>query len=197
MRPLLRFARYGADRPWLSNDQDSRRNRLGPHCFQPLLVEDLSTLMQDMKEPSLRRIVIDTNILVASAYNRTSASGQIVDAVARDEFQLITSSDIEREYDRILPRAIRIPGEISRLRAIITAGLRVSPPANPPVTEDREDDKFLAAAAAGSAEAVITNDPHLLSVDGYLGIRVLRPSDFLRSGVNDESSGPGGEEHLD
>lgn len=136
--------------------------------------------MQGMKEPSMRRIVIDTNVFVASAYNATSASRQIVDAVERGEFQLILSPDIKREYDRILSRAIRIPGEMSRLRAIIAAGFRVCPRANPPVTEDREDDKFLAAASTGSAEAVITNDPHLLRVDGHLGIRILRPSCFER-----------------
>ena len=159
--------------------------------FQLLLAKHVSALMQDMKESSMRRIVIDTNVFVASAYNPASASRQIVDAVERGEFQLILSSDVKREYDRILPRAIRMPGEIGRIRTIIVAGSRVSPRANPPVTEDREDDKFLAAALAGSAEAVITNDPHLLSADGYLGIRVLRPSSLLRVGVSNESSGLG------
>ena len=122
--------------------------------------------------------MIDTNILVASAYNRASASGRIFNAVERGEFQLVLSPDIQREYDRIIPRAVRVPGQVSRLRAIIATGLRVSPSANPPVTEDREDDNFLAAALAGSAESVITNDSHLLNVDGYCGLRVLRPSSF-------------------
>lgn len=136
--------------------------------------------MLDMAESSMRRIVIDTNVFVASAWNRASASHRIVDAVERGEFELILSPDIQREYDRIIPRAISMPGQIGRLRAIIAAGLLVSPRTNPPVTEDREDDKFLAAATAGSAEAVITNDPHLLREDGYQGIRILRPSSFER-----------------
>ena len=142
--------------------------------------------MSGMTESNRSRIVIDTNILVASAYNRASASGRIVDAVERGEFQLVLSADVQREYDRIIPRAVRTPGQVGRLRAILATGLRVSPSANPPVTEDREDDKFLAAALAGSAETVISNDPHLLNADGYCGLRVMRPSSFeqLRGGTD-------------
>lgn len=136
--------------------------------------------MLDMAKSGMRRIVIDTNVLVASSYNRTSASFRILDAVRRGEFQLIVSPDIQPEYDRIMPRAVRTPSRIEHLRAIIGAGVQVTPRMNPAVTEDREDDKFLAAASAGSAEAVITNDPHLLRTDGYHGIRVLRPSAFER-----------------
>lgn len=132
------------------------------------------------------RVVLDTNVFIASAYNAGSASARIIDATGRGELQLILSPDVRREYERIIPRAVRTQGRIDRLRSIIAAGLQVSPPANPPVTEDRDDDKFLAAALAGSAEAVITNDPHLLAADGYLGIRVLRPSAFEQLSQNDD-----------
>lgn len=48
------------------------------------------------------------------------------------------------------------------------------------MTEDRTDDKVLAAAVAGWARAVVTNGAHLLRVDGYRGIRVLRASSCER-----------------
>jgi uncharacterized protein len=127
------------------------------------------------------RIVIDTNVFVASAYNRGSSSRRILDAVERGELQLIVSPDIQREYERIIPRAVRSPAELRRLRAIIAAGILVMPEANPQVTEDREDDKFLAAAIAGSAGLVVTNDPHLLRADGYHGLRIMQPGGFERS----------------
>jgi len=134
----------------------------------------------------MRRIVLDTNVFIASAYNAGSASARIIEAIERGELQLILSPGILHEYARIIPRAVRTQGRIDRLRSIIAAGIQVSPPANPPVTEDREDDKFLAAALAGSAQAVITNDPHLLAVDAYLGIRVLRPSAFEQLSQNED-----------
>jgi putative PIN family toxin of toxin-antitoxin system len=126
------------------------------------------------------RIVVDTNILVASAYQPASASGRIVDALEQGELLLLISPGILREYERIIPRAVRVAGQVGRLRTIIAAGLEVRPSENPPVTEDREDDKFVAAALAGSAEYIISNDPHLLEVDGYCGLRVIRPAAFIR-----------------
>jgi len=122
---------------------------------------------------------MDTNVLVASAYNRTSASGRIVDAVEDGEFQLVVSPDVQREYERIIPKAVRVPGQVAHLRSIIAAAARVMPSANPPITEDREDDKFLAAALAGDAAYVITNDPHLLDVNGHGGLCIVKPSTFL------------------
>lgn len=136
------------------------------------------------------RVVVDTNILVASAYHRASASRRVVEAIERGELQLVLSPDIVREYDRIIPRAVRIPGERQRLMVLIAAGVQVWPQDNPPVTEDHTDDKFLAAAVESSAGAVITNDPHLLRVDGYRGVRVLRPSSFERFRARAGLDGP-------
>lgn len=146
--------------------------------------------MLPMTESKPWRVVVDTNILVAGAYHRASASRRVFEAAERGELLLVVSPDIVREYDRIIPRAVRIPAERQRLRAVLAAGLRVHPQDNPSVTEDRTDDKFLSAAMAGSARAVITNDPHLLRVDGYRGIRVLRPSSFerFRSGAGLDGS---------
>ncbi len=55
-------------------------------------------------------------------------------------------------------------------------------PADQPrvVPEDPEDDKFVAAAMAGRADAIITNDQHLLSLGSWQGILMLRPSEFLK-----------------
>jgi putative PIN family toxin of toxin-antitoxin system len=134
-----------------------------------------------MDKSSLTRIVVDTNIFVASAYNPTSASGRIVDAIERGELQLVVSPAMKREYDRIIPKAVRVRERIDRIREIVDKGDQVEPPENPTVTEDREDDKFPAAALAGDAEIIITSDPHLLDVDGYRGLRILRPIDFVQS----------------
>ena len=46
------------------------------------------------------------------------------------------------------------------------------------MTEDPDDDKFLAAAVAGQAAAIVSNDEHLLAVHSYQGIDILRPRAF-------------------
>ncbi len=65
---------------------------------------------------------------------------------------------------------------------------RREPDENPAVTADRDDDKFLAAAVAALADAVVTNDEHLLAAAGYRGLRIVRPSEFMASSaVRDQS----------
>lgn len=130
----------------------------------------------------MQRVVLDTNVLVASAYNPDSASRRIVEAGRRGELTLIVSPAVRREYDRILPRAVRSAEAREQIEDLLSTAQEVSPEETPRVVpEDAEDDKLLAAALAGQADAVITNDEHVLKIDPYHGIRVLRPSDFVRS----------------
>lgn len=128
----------------------------------------------------MTRVVLDTNVLVASAYNAESASRRIVEACRRGEIVLIVSPAIRREYDRILPRAIRRPGAREEIDELLEQAEIVTPAETPRVVpDDPEDDKFIAAALAADADALITNDEHLLSVAPQAQVRVLQPSAFL------------------
>ncbi len=49
-----------------------------------------------------------------------------------------------------------------------------------PICSDPDDDKFLAAAISGKAGFVVSGDKALLKTDGFQGIRVMKPSDFLK-----------------
>ena len=127
----------------------------------------------------MRRVVLDTNVLVASAYNAESASRRIVEACRRGDLVLVVSPAIRREYDRILPRAIRRPGAREEIDELLDRADVVVPAETPRVVpDDPDDDKFIAAALAGAADALITNDDHLLSIAPRAGVRVLRPSQF-------------------
>lgn len=92
---------------------------------------------------------------------------------------MVLSTAIRREYDRMLPRAVRDRGELARLRELIQEAEVVEPGLTPRVVrDDPDDDKFFAAAWAGGVDAVITNDRGLLEVDGTEGVRVVRPGEF-------------------
>lgn len=118
------------------------------------------------------RLVIDTNVLVAAAYNPGSASRKIVSGVEVGTFELIVSPDIVREYERVFPKAIRSGDARARVWQSIRHAESVTPAEVPYVTADRSDDKFLAA------DAIITSDEHLLAVHPYEGIEILRPVVF-------------------
>jgi putative PIN family toxin of toxin-antitoxin system len=127
------------------------------------------------------RIVIDTNVLVASAYHPHSASGRIVDACCRGERTMVVSPAIRSEYDRILPRAIPQPERRKAIDELLTLAIAVQPGHTPRlVPDDPDDDKFMAAAVAAGAVAVVTSDEHLLRLDAYEGIRILQPERFVR-----------------
>jgi predicted nucleic acid-binding protein len=47
------------------------------------------------------------------------------------------------------------------------------------VSEDPDDDKYLAAAIEGRAAFVVSGDPHLLDVAEHQGVRITTPRAFL------------------
>lgn len=111
------------------------------------------------------RLVLDTNVLVAAAYAPQSASRRIVDACLDGRLVAVASPAIKREYESIIRRAVRVPGYQDRLARLLERLDLVSPPETPRrVPDDPTDDKFLAAAAAGQAGWIVTNDRHLLAL---------------------------------
>lgn len=127
------------------------------------------------------RVVLDTNVLVAAAYAPASASRRIVDACVSGDLVSVASPAVRREYECILARAVRVD-EYQEELALLLEKVELVEPSEAPrqVAEDPEDDKFLAAAAAGGAEWIITNDRHLLALDSYDGIRIVPPTVFAR-----------------
>jgi predicted nucleic acid-binding protein len=54
-----------------------------------------------------------------------------------------------------------------------------APPLSSQVCSDRDDDKFIACALAGGVSVIVSGDKGLLAVDGYRGVAVLEPREFL------------------
>src|SRR5262245_2640468 len=126
---------------------------------------------------AVTRVVLDTNVLVAAAYNPRSASRRVVEACLGGGLTPVLSPALRREYEFILPRAARGRPYLDRIHRLLD-GAEVVEPARTPrvVPDDPEDDKLVAAARAARA-ALVTNDAHLLALAGYEGLEVLRPND--------------------
>jgi putative PIN family toxin of toxin-antitoxin system len=133
----------------------------------------------------MHRIVLDTNVLVAAAYAENSASRRIVEACLRGELLAVASPAVKAEYEFILARAVRKPDYESRLAELLEA-VEVVATQQPPrvVDEDAADDKFLAAALAGRAGWIITNDRHLLQLDPYHDVRIVSSGMFAETELN-------------
>jgi putative PIN family toxin of toxin-antitoxin system len=125
-------------------------------------------------------VVLDTNVLVAAAYNPGSASRRVVEACLSGELTAVLSPALRREYEFILARAVRGQTYLEQIRRLLDSAEVIDPAQTPRVVpDDPEDDKLVAAALAAGA-VLVTNDAHLLAVAGHKGLRVVRPNE-LRS----------------
>jgi uncharacterized protein len=133
-----------------------------------------------MSDEAPDRVVLDTNLLVAAAYNPGSASRRVVEACLCGELTAVLSPALRREYELILARAVRGQRYAGPLRELLDRAEVVEPDAVPRVVPDDPDDDKLVAAALAAGAAVVTNDRHLHAVAGHEGLRVLRPAELVR-----------------
>jgi putative PIN family toxin of toxin-antitoxin system len=129
--------------------------------------------------------VFDTVILVRGLINPYSLCGRLLfDHSAF--YDLIVSSDIVVEYVKVINRPALVQKyhevesrDLPAILEIVAKATMVQPVDTPAVCRDPEDDKFLAAAKAGSAEFIATEDMDLLNLGSYEGIQIVRVEAFL------------------
>lgn len=128
------------------------------------------------------RVILDANVFISGVFF-TGPPYQILDAWRHGHLQLIISADILDEYQQVVKTLAKDypqvdPAPIMALLAVEAE--MISPPKLPErVCHDPEDDKFLACALAAKTGVVVSGDKHLLRVNGYQGIEVIRPREFV------------------
>ena len=127
------------------------------------------------------RVVVDTNVFVSGVFF-AGIPGKILEAWRDGRITLVTSPKILDEYRRVGDLlSARYEGVDLQpfLSLVATAGLVVEDIDLPqPVSDDPDDDKFLASARAAGAEIVVSGDKHLIGVSEWRGIEVLTPRKF-------------------
>lgn len=128
------------------------------------------------------RVVTDTNVFVSSVFG--GLPRRVIEQWFHRRVTLCLSEDIFREYRRVLRELNAIsPSEERDLIAAFTSGDAVlyvnDPPSVEVVSDDPDDDKFLACALALEAEYVVSGDSDLLGLGSYMGIDVVPPREFL------------------
>jgi len=128
------------------------------------------------------RIVLDTNVLISGIYF-SGPPGKILEAWHSRKLQLCVSLEILEEYLNVAERlANRYAGvEYEGILGLIVQNAELVQAADlpEPVSEDPDDDKFLACALASNTRIIISGDSDLLKVSGYADIRVLTPKGFI------------------
>ncbi len=131
------------------------------------------------------KIVVDTNLLVAAFFNKKSSSFKILKMAEEGRIRLLWTKPIRNEARLILgniKQAVKSSmGNREILKNIFQRENKVeNPPRVDVVKEDPEDNKFLGCALKGKAEMIVSNDQHLLNMQGFKGIPVLTPSKAVK-----------------
>lgn len=125
------------------------------------------------------RVVFDTNVL----YSALAAKGfceEVLDEAAGD-CVIIWSEPLRQELETVLARRHKSgPATQAALAAFIDLCEFVEPARLPKrVCRDKNDDVVLATAVTGMADAIVTGDDDLLTLNSYQHIRILSPRQFL------------------
>ena len=128
------------------------------------------------------RVVIDTNVFVSAVFFG-GVPGKILDMWRDGKIELLLTPGILAEYEDIVHRLhARYPAVDPEpiVSLVIRRGVFVADDELArPVSTDKDDDKFLAAAVAGRSKFVVSGDKHLLDVSGYEQVEVLQPAQFV------------------
>lgn len=131
------------------------------------------------------RLVIDSNVWIAALISPAGTARQLIDAVLDHEIDILMSeatfAELVSRPDRPKFDRYREPAAwnlfLSELVELALwhedAGTATG------ISRDADDDKFLALAVTGQADAIITGDADLLELESHEGIPVLTPAQFL------------------
>ena len=132
----------------------------------------------------MRRIVLDTNVLVAAGRSNRGASFRLLAMVGPEAgFGLTVSVPLVLEYEMALKRETEL---IDRDVEAIVDYLCENADRRPiyflwrPFLRDPSDEMVLEVAVGGEAEMIVThNIKDFAEVEERFGIRVVRPGEFL------------------
>ena len=129
------------------------------------------------------RVILDTNVVVSGVFFG-GVPGRILSAWSAGRLVLVLSPAILEEYRRVGHELERQHSEVGAtfepvLTLIAMHAVIVDAPAlAAPVSDDADDDMFLAAALATQTQLIVSGDRDLLRVSGWRGIDVLTPRQF-------------------
>lgn len=128
------------------------------------------------------RIILDTNVFVSGVFF-TGPPYQILKAWREGRVRLIVSPEILEEYERVGKiLAEEFPSiNLQPILDFVTIKSEIIPAErlSERVSDDPDDDKFLACAISANSKIVISGDRHLLKVSGFRGIKVMKPRPFV------------------
>lgn len=134
------------------------------------------------------RAVVDTNVLVSALIRPQGRVGALLRRLREGTYTLLYTQPLLEELVDVLNRPrIRDKYGLDEedvktvLALILLRGEAVAPKRVIVACRDPRDDKFLEAAVAGQADAIVSGDEDLLALDPFEGIPIVSPAVFLQT----------------
>jgi putative PIN family toxin of toxin-antitoxin system len=130
-------------------------------------------------------VVLDASTLVSAALKADSIPERALLRAVNEPNRLLLSREVEEEYREVLfrPKFDRYVSAERRQRIldiVVVAAERIEFPAAVRECRDPKDDKYLALAAAGKADVIVSSDVHdLVSMHPWRGVSILSPGAYL------------------
>ncbi|MBD3386297.1 putative toxin-antitoxin system toxin component, PIN family [candidate division KSB1 bacterium] len=127
------------------------------------------------------RIVLDTNVLISGIFF-TGSPYEILKAWKEKHIQFVITAEIFDEYVRVAEILSNkyATVNISKVLDLIAIHSEIIQPVVLPtqICEDKDDDKFIACALSGEVDVIVSGDKHLLRLNGFKGIEIIKPKSF-------------------
>ena len=128
------------------------------------------------------RVVFDTNVLI-SAFAAEGLCSKLLERANKHDFILYVSPFILEEFKRNLKIKIALSKtEIEEALSILKEVVNIIDPNKQGIIVENicreRDDDYVLAAAACSADYLITGDKELLELNKYRRTKILKPRDF-------------------
>ena len=130
----------------------------------------------------MKKVVLDTNVTISALFWEGNPR-TIYDLVRQGKLIMLLSDDMEKEFIRVLgyEKFGLLPQEIMPfLRNLRSHARHVETKSKISlVIADPTDNIFLECASDGGADVIISGDRHLLNMQDYRGIEIVRAGEFL------------------
>jgi putative PIN family toxin of toxin-antitoxin system len=134
-----------------------------------------------------RRVVLDTNVLVAGLRSQRGAAFRVLSLVGGGAFEQCLSVPLLFEYEEVLKRPeTGVPLTLEAIEAVLDYLAASSDRRRihflwRPVLSDPSDDLVLEVAVAGGCDTVVTYNVRDFAGSERFGVRAQTPAQFLAS----------------
>lgn len=128
------------------------------------------------------KAVVDTNVFISSFFGGNPR--KIIDLWKTGQISICLSRNIVDEYVKVLHRlGLENEPALEEILRIFASGFHIVFTTRTPklhlVEKEPDDDKFIECAVALKADYIISGDKALLSVEDYMGIKIVTPKKFI------------------